>query len=77
MLAAIADLLVGWGPDTALDQAARYINEGYLAVRLQSGVPGLASTYGVPKGSQPYEPQESQPRRRRMRGRWGRNYSER
>src|SRR5271156_5272902 len=42
----------------ALDQAARYIEEGYLAVRLQSGVPGLASTYGVPKGSQPYEPAE-------------------
>jgi mannonate dehydratase len=42
----------------ALDQAARYIDEGYLAVRLQSGVPGLASTYGVPKGNQPYEPAE-------------------
>jgi mannonate dehydratase len=44
--------------EEALDQAARYINEGYLAVRLQSGVPGLASTYGVPKGNQPYEPAE-------------------
>ncbi len=44
--------------EEALDQAARYIDEGYLAVRLQSGVPGLASTYGVPKGNQPYEPAE-------------------
>jgi len=41
-----------------LDQAARYVDEGYLAVRLQSGVPGLASTYGVAKGNQPYEPAE-------------------
>ena len=44
--------------EEALDQAAHYIDEGYLAVRLQSGVPGLASTYGVPKGNQPYEPAE-------------------
>ncbi len=44
--------------EEALDRAAHYLDEGYLAVRLQSGVPGLASTYGVPKGNQPYEPAE-------------------
>ena len=37
---------------------ARHIEEGYLAVRAQSGVPGLSSTYGVPKGALPYEPAE-------------------
>ncbi len=44
--------------EEALDAAATYIEEGYQAVRLQSGVPGLASTYGVAKGNTPYEPAE-------------------
>jgi mannonate dehydratase len=44
--------------EQALDAAAAYTEEGYLAVRLQSGVPGLASTYGVAKGDKPYEPAE-------------------
>jgi mannonate dehydratase len=44
--------------EEAIDQAAGAIAEGYLAVRLQSGVPGLASTYGVAAGAQPYEPAE-------------------
>lgn len=43
--------------ETAED-VARHIEQGYLAVRAQSGVPGLDSTYGVPKGRQPYEPAE-------------------
>src|SRR6202041_506677 len=30
----------------------------YLAVRAQSGVPGVASSYGVPRGGKPYEPAE-------------------
>ena len=34
------------------------MDEGYLAVRAQSGVPGVASSYGVPKGGKPYEPAE-------------------
>ncbi len=42
--------------EESLDHAARYVEEGYLAVRLQSGVPGLAATYGVPKDGAPYEP---------------------
>ena len=32
--------------------------QGYLAVRAQAGVPGVASSYGVPKGGKPYEPAE-------------------
>jgi mannonate dehydratase len=42
--------------DETIDDVARHIDLGYLAVRAQSGIPGLASTYGVPKGGQPYEP---------------------
>jgi mannonate dehydratase len=37
---------------------ARHANLGYKAIRAQSGVPGLASTYGVAKGGVPYEPAE-------------------
>jgi mannonate dehydratase len=35
-----------------------HIAQGYKAVRAQSGVPGLADTYGVAKGDAPYEPAE-------------------
>ena len=31
---------------------------GYKAIRAQSGIPGLASTYGVGKGDMYYEPAE-------------------
>jgi mannonate dehydratase len=44
--------------EQTIDDVAKHIELGYLAVRAQSGIPGLASTYGVPKGSQPYEPAE-------------------
>ena len=44
--------------DEAVDDIARHIDLGYLAVRAQSGIPGLESTYGVPKGLQSYEPAE-------------------
>lgn len=44
--------------EDTLEAAKRYVQEGYLAVRLQSGIPGLASTYGVAKGKLPYEPAE-------------------
>ncbi len=40
------------------DSVQRHLAEGYLAVRAQSGVPGIASSYGVPKGGKPYEPAE-------------------
>ncbi|GHF76862.1 mannonate dehydratase [Amycolatopsis bartoniae] len=40
-----------------LDDVARYLDEGYLAVRAQSGVPGLDKTYGIPhEGQTVYEP---------------------
>src|SRR6185437_14759516 len=42
--------------EEAADDVARHIDLGYLAVRAQSGIAGLASTYGVPKNRQPYEP---------------------
>jgi len=36
----------------------RHLALGYKAVRAQSGIPGLASTYGVSKEGRPYEPAE-------------------
>ena len=36
----------------------RYLAMGYKAVRAQSGIPGLASTYGVGRGGMYYEPAE-------------------
>jgi mannonate dehydratase len=41
------------------DEVARYIERGYRAVRAQSGVPGLASTYGVSKDRLYYEPADA------------------
>ena len=48
------------GADIAetLDSVSKHIAEGYLAVRAQAGVPGVASSYGVPKAGKPYEPAE-------------------
>jgi mannonate dehydratase len=48
------------GADIAetLDSVRQHMDEGYLAVRAQSGVPGVASSYGVPKAGKPYEPAE-------------------
>lgn len=37
---------------------SHYIALGYKAIRAQSGVPGLASTYGVGRGDMYYEPAE-------------------
>jgi mannonate dehydratase len=37
---------------------AQYQAMGYKAIRAQSGIPGLASTYGVGKGTMFYEPAE-------------------
>ncbi|HZD48288.1 MAG TPA: D-mannonate dehydratase ManD [Silvibacterium sp.] len=44
--------------EQTIDAVAREIDRGYLAVRAQSGIPGLDSTYGVAKGNKPYEPAE-------------------
>ena len=45
--------------EDAIAEAARYVAMGYKAVRLQSGVPGLGSTYGVSKDKMFYEPADA------------------
>jgi len=40
------------------EEAAKYVEMGYLAVRAQTGIPGLPSTYGVSKDKLFYEPAE-------------------
>jgi mannonate dehydratase len=42
------------------DEVGRFIEAGYLAVRAQSGVPGLKKTYGVSSSKNAYEPAESE-----------------
>ncbi len=42
----------------AIDSVQKHMVMGYLAVRAQAGVSGVASSYGVPKGGKPYEPAE-------------------
>ena len=41
-----------------VDEVAKYQELGYLAVRAQSGIPGLPSTYGVATDKLSYEPAE-------------------
>ena len=45
--------------DDTIAAARAYQAEGYKAIRLQSGVPGLASTYGVSKDRYFYEPADN------------------
>ena len=40
-------------------EARRYRDLGYTAIRLQAGVPGLASTYGVSRDKMYYEPADA------------------
>lgn len=42
--------------EQTVESVAQKVEQGYLAVRAQSGIPGLASTYGVEQSNQPYEP---------------------
>ncbi len=44
--------------EEALKEVAEYRRLGYKAIRLQSGIPGLSSTYGVGRGKLYYEPAE-------------------
>jgi mannonate dehydratase len=44
--------------DRALEDIARQKNLGYKAIRVQCGVPGLSTTYGISKGPGRYEPAE-------------------
>ena len=45
--------------DETIANALLYKEQGYKAIRLQSGVPGLASTYGVSKDRYFYEPADA------------------
>lgn len=42
--------------DETVEEVGKYLEMGYRAVRAQSGIPGLASTYGVGHGKMYYEP---------------------
>jgi len=44
--------------DETVDEVGKYIDMGYKAIRVQSGIPGLDSTYGVAKEKMYYEPAE-------------------
>ena len=45
--------------DEALAEARKYMAQGYRAIRLQVGIPGLASTYGVSHDKARYEPADA------------------
>ncbi len=55
-------LVYGHAAGTDLDDTVRavahYAELGYKAIRAQSGIPGLAGTYGVGRGGAHYEPAE-------------------
>jgi mannonate dehydratase len=48
----------GAGVEETVQAVAQYQKAGYKAIRAQSGIPGLESTYGVGKGPGHYEPAE-------------------
>jgi mannonate dehydratase len=49
----------GSDPQETADEVGRYIDMGYLAVRAQSGIPGLKDVYGVGRGKMHYEPADA------------------
>jgi mannonate dehydratase len=48
----------GLDVDQAVKAVAVQLDLGYTAIRVQSGIPGLSSTYGVARAGRPYEPAE-------------------
>jgi len=44
--------------EETVNAVAQYMKSGYKAIRAQSGIPGLKSTYGVSRGKTHYEPAE-------------------
>lgn len=42
--------------EAAADEVGRHLEEGYQAVRVQCGIPGIESLYGVSKDDKRYEP---------------------
>ena len=49
----------GKSVEETVERAIDYQEQGYKAIRLQSGVPGLASAYGVSKDKYFYEPADA------------------
>ncbi|WP_033920878.1 D-mannonate dehydratase ManD [Sphingomonas sp. 37zxx] len=49
----------GTSIDDTIEAALEYQQQGYKAIRLQCGVPGMASTYGVSKNRYFYEPADA------------------
>ena len=49
----------GGSIEETVDEVGRYIDMGYKAIRAQSGVPGLDSTYGVSGDKMYYEPADA------------------
>ncbi|MCP1366145.1 bifunctional D-altronate/D-mannonate dehydratase, partial [Halomonas sp. BBD48] len=46
--------------DSCLEEVARHVEQGYRAVRVQAGVPGISTIYGVAKREgERYEPADS------------------
>jgi mannonate dehydratase len=45
--------------EETLEKAQAYVAQGFKAVRLQTGVPGLKSVYGVSKDQKAYEPADA------------------
>lgn len=45
--------------ESTLDAVGKAKEEGYKAIRVQCGIPGIAKTYGVAKGEGSYEPADS------------------
>ena len=46
----------GKDTDETLDKVGEKIEKGFRAVRIQSGIPGIEHTYGVPQDNKSYEP---------------------
>jgi mannonate dehydratase len=44
--------------EETVQAVAHYVDLGYRAIRAQSGIPGMANTYGVGRGTMFYEPAE-------------------
>ena len=49
----------GAGVEEAVNAVGRYLELGYKAVRVQSGIPGVRGAYGVDRGELHYEPADA------------------
>jgi mannonate dehydratase len=50
--------VTGRDVEETVDRVHQAVKSGFQAVRIQSGIPGIDHTYGVPHGQKPYEPAE-------------------